>query len=38
MSLPLSIAPRIGVKALWTTLVTCVVFALVWVASEYYTL
>lgn len=30
--------PRIGVKALWTTLVTCVVFALVWVASEYYTL
>jgi predicted secreted protein len=30
--------PRIGVKALWTTLVTCVVFALVWIASEYYTL
>ncbi len=30
--------PRLREKALWTTLVTCVVFALVWLAAEYYTL
>ncbi len=30
--------PRLAVKALWTTLVTCVVFALVWLVAEYYTL
>ena len=30
--------PRLGMKALWTTLVASVVFAVVWLVAEYYTL
>lgn len=30
--------PRLAMKALWTTIVSSVVFAGVWLAAEYYTL
>lgn len=30
--------PRLGLKALWTTLVSAVVFAVIWLFAEYYTL
>lgn len=30
--------PRLGVKALWTTAVTSVVFAVVWFVTEYASL
>lgn len=28
--------PRLGVKALWTTVVAAIVFAPVWLIAEYY--
>ncbi|MFN3888883.1 MAG: DUF1467 family protein [Beijerinckiaceae bacterium] len=30
--------PRLGVKAVWTTVVSAVVFAGIWLVAEYYTL
>ena len=30
--------PRLGVKAVWTTVISAIVFAAVWLAAEYYTL
>jgi predicted secreted protein len=30
--------PRLGMKAIWTTVLTSVVFAVVWLFAEYYTL